>query len=507
MSKFLNFFTKLLETPEEESEKKPDFQILRGNTLKVHAVEQKEFQEKFFAHFESLLAESPEEIIVDLAEVIPFTLDSLSLLRSACIAALEQGVGINILIHPDSEVYFQSTDWAKKIPREVVKACQLEKKEAKHVLPTPSERKRDDQPSFVLKGNSLTVNYMSPENFQNRFFGYFHSLLESNEENIVIDISELEVLPVDSLRIWRNACLAALEAGKGVRVFIHPSVEKTLQAQEWAKKIPREIHPRFYEAARNGLLDEELRIELEHTAPKLQIVGNCLEVRKVNSLEFQEKFKEYLKKIVAGNCREVKIDISRIFEVSENFMRILRDLAISALAQGMLLRTIIHPEMEETFRTSRWGSSLTRECCDATTAQFITRLRIMDEEAKSQKEQCKLTAALRLTGMFTIAEDVPLFQIKKNCLEIRDVSEEKFLEEFPMYLNKLSKEGYNKIIIDISRMKKLSAEIIDILYDAYNEMEELGTWMLLRIAPSMENGFKGSGRARMIPREKYIPLS
>lgn len=496
------------EDEDEKTEARPPFEIIGGTTLKVHAMTNSEFQQDFFKHFDQLLTNTPEEIMVDLVEMNEMPTDSLALLKSACIAALEQGIGINFIIHPDTEKYFEATDWSRKIPREIAKANLLGKRETIHTATVQASAKKEfQQPSFLVRGNCLLVNNMSPENFQNRFSVYFRNILESPEKNIVVDISELEILPIDSLRILRNACAVALEEKKGVNVLIHPMVEKTFQTQEWTRKIPREIHSKFFEAARNGTLADNIRVELEHVAPAFQLVGNCLEIRHISGPEFQEKLGQYLPKLLGSNHREVKVDVSRLFDVSDNYIRLLREASISSLAKGIWLRIIIHPKLEEFFKMSRWRSSLALEHCDAPTAEFITNLKQQDEEAKNKREQFKLTAALRLTGLFSLDLNAPPFQLKKNCLEVRNVDADKLMEEFPQYLSKLTKEGYNKIIIDVSRLKHLSPDVIQMFYDAYNELEELGTWLFLRIAPSMEDEFHISPQAQMIPREKHIPLS
>lgn len=99
----------------------------------------------------------------------------------------------------------------------------------------------------------------------------------------------------------------------------------------------------------------------------------------------------------------------------------------------------------------------------------------------------------------------PQFNISGSRLEIKNVEPKMFLNEFPMYFQKLLSGGNSSIHIDISNLQELSTQCIDLLVLSYLDAVGRNRRMELRISPEIEELFKKSGRARSIPLEIVKP--
>lgn len=444
-----------------------------GELIQIRYLAKRDTLSKFQKILRKIFSEEKRNLVIDMVTAPEVNADYLNHLTFLAQALKMQGYSITFILDPRNYHTLHKTDLAKLYTFEIGTVV------SKDEITTMINETTAELPDEEVKETGVTIE-KNQVILQNNFDqGYL-------EENIAPIIKAFGSIFIDMTQLTKMTSsvvkLFILQTIKHSNVFVikvtqeqHDAISKNAQAAILNMRVvvKQQAVPqlKFSDPAIPAIAAEEEYIpapveeeietdEVEEDEIPFKLVVNTLEVGRISPQNFVENLDKYIH--LLDNCGDhVYIDFSEIKDINVHVWKKAQEVYQSMIVSGKVLGF----KMLENQKPD-WD-------------KWIPQVEIV--ERKTNEE--------------------PQFNIIGSRLEVKFVPPPLFVQEFPTYFQKLLSTGNKSIAIDISNLKELSTQCIEILVLSYLDCVGRGMNMILRISPEAEELFKKSGRGKTLPLE------
>ena len=453
----------------------------KGDLLEIFYDKDRDSLRKFQKLIRKAITLEKKNITIHMPEAPLVSQDFLASLVLGTKALKSYGYKVNFYLSPQNYATLQTSEHSKHFLLEMVG-------EKKDVTPSVKEALPSIPEFFTLQDNTISVEDEGVDQIP-EVLGKLISGVLKKHSSVILDLTQLFLLTPS---VIQSLIIESLNCGNALTVKVLKPMKEVLLSDPQAailnvitpgeKVSPPEVKLSTLEKKEDQFsLDfdddylpptqplpvktiksktQALVQQVSSENPLFKVKLNCLIVERMSCEEFIQQVSAELPKLYpCGN--QLYIDMSNYGPLSEDIVKKLISLNFEAKEHQKKLGLRLLSDQNEFFLS----------CLPST-------------EVVEKKE-----------------DDSPRFDIVGSRLEIKNVSPELFIDEFPKYFHKLAAVSQKAITVDISTMKKITDRAIELLVLYYLEAVGKGHSMSVRISPDMEERFLRSGRGRALPLE------
>ncbi|BBM87403.1 PilZ domain-containing protein [Candidatus Uabimicrobium amorphum] len=453
-----------------------------GELIQIRYLAKRDTPSKFQKILRKIFSEEKRSLVVDMVTAPEVGVDYLNHLTFLAQALKMQGYSITFILDPKNYHTLHQTELSKLYNFEI--GTVVSKDEITTMInETTAELPEEEETGVTIEKNQVILE----NNFNQGYLQENIAPIIKAFGSIFIDMTQLSKMTSSLVKLFilqtiqhsnvfvikvtqeqyeaisKNPQAAILNMRTVVKEqavhqlkFSDPAIPAIAAEEDYMPATLKEESPPKVEAAEMG---EENEDEIP-----FKLVVNTLEVGRISPQSFVEGLDRYIH--LLDNCGDhVYIDFSEIKDINVHVWKKAQEAYQSMIVNG---KTLGFKMLEN--QKPDWD-------------RWTPKVEIVERK---------------------INED-PQFNLVGSRLEVKFVSPPLFVQEFPTYFQKLLSTGNKSIAIDISNLKELSTQCIEILVLSYLDCVGRGMNMILRISPEAEDLFKKSGRGKTLPLEIVKP--
>lgn len=486
----------------------------QGDLLEIFFDKERDTIAKFQKIIRNAISAEKKNIFIDMTAAPSLPRDYLASLVLGAKALRSYGYNITIMLTPPNYALLKPTEDAAMFHLEIAQTVDEEPGE-----PAPAKAKPQETvlPCFRIEGNVIRVADEEMEKIPEYLGKAVAAILRQGHREVVVDLTAVYLLLPT---VIQTLILESLNSGNNLRILIHESMYEVLNSDPQAVILNVQVVGDQTLGQESGE-KEKSNAASPAVSERTEAAPPVKQSSPAFSLDFHEE--EDLLAIPStaalsprASEKPVKPSLPEpVTTATDSPWRI----EVNCLRIGNMSYDTFIQEFSANFeKLFDCGEQLyidLSECANLD-EEVIKRVIIAHWEAMSQNKRVGIRMLKeqkeQISSFLPVLEEVekrvdttPRFLIVGSRMELYNISNEMFMEKFSEHFKKLFTTGHKQLVVDISHIKEISDQAINLLILSYLEAVGRGMNVLLRIRPEMEEGFQRSGRGRALPLEIVRP--